>query len=386
MNIGPCGTLCTTCRYFARGFCDGCVRGDLCPLEQSQGSPCSILRCAAARKIPYCAHDCPDFPCALTEAHFPRCRSWVTLKYVNLTLPDGGGSAGPLPPLTTSDIEPPGRAGLRVFCLGTFRVYRGLEEIQEDEWGRGKGPTLKIKALLAYLLSRKKRGARKETLIDLLWPEQRDCAQAGACFHLTLHHLRRALEPDLKPGAASSYIRYKRQRYRFEPQKPCWIDAEVFEAYCRRAQTQGRSGDPQAAMIDWAMVLDLYGGDYMAGISIDYTENPLHDWCIARRRYLRELHLTGLLVLGSYHYHTGAYDLGLKYAREALAVEPALERAHRLAMRCLIEDGRPDEAVHQYHECRGELAYYEGRMPAKETKLLYEQLLRESERASPNHT
>ena len=204
---------------------------------------------------------------------------------------------------------------------------------------------------------------------------------AGACFHLALHHLRRALEPDLGSGATSSYVRYRRQRYRFDPQQPCWIDTDVFEAYCRRAQAHGRNGDPEAAMIDWAVALDLYGGDYMAGISIDYTENPLYDWCIARRRYLRELHLTGLLAMAGYHYHTGAYGLGVKYARAALAVEPALERAHRLAMRCLIEDGQPDEAIHQYHQCRGELACYESRMPAKETKLLYEQLLRESERA-----
>lgn len=380
MNIGPCGTLCTTCRYFVRGFCEGCVRGDLCPLEKSHSSPCSILRCAAARKIPYCARDCPDFPCDLTEPRFPR-RSWAAPEHMNATLPDKGGSAGPQPPVTTSDIEKLDQAGLRVFCLGTFCVYRGLEEIQEAEWGRGKGPTQKIKALFACLLSRKKRGARKETLIDLLWPEQRDCAHASACLHLALYHLRRALEPDLKSGAASSYIRYEDERYRFDPQKPCWIDADVFEAYGRRAQAQARNGGPEAAMIDWAMALDLYDGDYMAGIAIDYTENPLYDWCTARRRYLRELFLTGLLAMGSYHYRTGAYGLGVKYAREALAVEPALERAHRLAMRCLIEDGRPDEALRQYHRCRGELAYYECREPAKETKLLCEQLLRESERA-----
>jgi DNA-binding SARP family transcriptional activator len=303
----------------------------------------------------------------------------VSPEYVNVTLPDGGGSGGPLPPLTTSDIEQHDRAGLRVFCLGTFRVYRGSQEIPEAEWGRGKGPT--HKALFAYLLSRKKRGARKETLMDLLWPEQTDLTQAGACFHLALHHLRRALEPDLKPGAASSYIRYRRKRYRFDPQKPRWIDADVFEAYCRRAQAQGRNGDQEAAMIDWAMALDLYGGDYMAGICTDYTENTLYDWCIARRRCLRELCLMGLLAMASYHHHTGAYALGLKYALEALVVEPALERAHRLAMQCLMEDGQPDHAIQQYHTCRGELAYYESRKPVKETRLLYEHLLVESERA-----
>ena len=171
MHIGACGNLCTTCRDFARGFCDGCARGDLCPPEKSRGSLCQILRCGAARRIPYCARDCVDFPCDLTATRFPRYRSWMASEHLNLTVPDEGGSAKPLPPPTTSDIEQPDRASLRVFCLGTFRVFRALEEIAEDEWGRGKGPTLKIKALFACLMSRKKRGARKETLIELLWPE-----------------------------------------------------------------------------------------------------------------------------------------------------------------------------------------------------------------------
>jgi two-component SAPR family response regulator len=300
-------------------------------------------------------------------------------EHLNVILPDEGGSAGPLPPVATADIEQPEQAGLRVFCLGTFRVCRGLEEIQEDEWGRCKGPTLKIKALFAYLLSRKKRGARKETLIDLFWPGQMDYARSGACFHLALHYLRLALEPGLKSGAVSSYIRYERERYRFDPQEPCWIDADVFEAYCRRAQAQARNGDPEAAMLDWAMAIDLYGGDYVAGISMKYTEDPLHDWCMPRRHYLHGLFLTGLLALANYHYDTGTYGLGVKYAREALAVEPALERAHRLAMRCLIEDGQPDDAIQQYLECRGALGSYESRKPVKETNLLYKQLL-ESER------
>jgi DNA-binding SARP family transcriptional activator len=119
----------------------------------------------------------------------------------------------------------------------------------------------------------------------------------------------------------------------------------------------------------------------MVGIPIDYTENRLYDWCISRRRYLRELYLTGLLEVARYHYYIGAFNLGVKYARQALGVEPAFEPAHRLVMQCLIEDDQPDRAIYQYRLWRAEVADYEGGEPSEEIKLFYEQLLKKSERA-----
>jgi hypothetical protein len=65
----------------------------------------------------------------------------------------------------------------------------------------------------------------------------------------------------------------------------------------------------------------------------------------------------------------------MKYARDALEVEPALELAHRIAIQCLIECGQVDSAIHQYRLCEAELAYLEGRRPSEQTRHLYEQLM-----------
>ncbi|MBS1253838.1 MAG: hypothetical protein MAG451_02891 [Anaerolineales bacterium] len=375
MSVGPCGIVCTICRYFIRGLCSGCMRGDVCSPERALLSPCPILQCAVARTIPYCARDCEDFPCALFEQRFPRCWYQATSRRPGVAQLDEWCSSDLPMQGITSESQQPGREGLRIFCLGPFRVYLGSEEITDDDWGQGKGPTHKIKAMFAYLLCQKGRGARKETLIDLLWPEQVDYDQASARFHQALHYLRRALEPDLTSRAASSYIRYERGRYCFDPLKPYWIDADVFESYCRRARECSRYGDPEAAMLYWDMALDVYGGDFMADIPIDYTQNRLHDWCLPRRHRLGELYLAALLEIARYHRNIHEYGSGVRYARAALDVEPASEPAHRLAIQCLIENGQLDSAIHQYRVCEAELVQYENRTPSEETRFLYEQLV-----------
>lgn len=370
MTVGPCGIACTLCRFYARGLCEGCIRGDLCPPEKAAQSSCPILRCAAARNIPYCARDCSSFPCAHFERRFPRCWSDVAARHPDVLLPAVRDATESVP---IADLV--SQNGLRIHCLGTFRVYRNGTEIQDDEWGQGRGATLKIKALLAYLVAQGERGARKETLIDLLWPEQTDYERAGANLHLALHCLRRALEPDLRAGSASKYIRFERERYRFAPQTPCWVDASTFERYCHQAQKARQRKDVETAMLLWSMALDVYGGDYMAGISVEYTQDHMNDWCVPRRQRLRDLYLTALLEMARYHRDSGEYALCVTYARETLDVDPAFEPAHRLAMQCLIAGGQPESAVHQYRTCVADLVRCESRTPSESTRHLYKHLL-----------
>ncbi|MBU0704964.1 MAG: bacterial transcriptional activator domain-containing protein [Chloroflexi bacterium] len=264
---------------------------------------------------------------------------------------------------------------LRVFCLGQFRVFRGSVELQDHHWGDGKGPTQKIKALFAFLLCRKEQGARKETLTDLLWPRQTDPKRASSSFHQALFHLRRALEPDLKIGAASSYIRCRGDRYFFSPLKPCWVDADLFFSYAERAQALEAGGDSDAAIAYWSKAIGLYGGDYMAGINAEYTEYQVDDWCAARCCQLRQLYLAASMAVARYKFDLGQCGLAVEYARQALSVEPALEPAHRLVMQCLLETGYLDGAICQYRACKAELARREDRAPSEQTRMLYQRLL-----------
>ncbi len=377
MNMGPCGIACTVCRYYRRGLCEGCVRGDLCPPAKGLLNPCPILRCAATKNIPYCNRDCPKFPCIFYEHNSPRCWFPFNTHPQEVSPPTfeiATSSPTRCKHLNTPDSD---REGLRVFCLGSFRVFRGLQEIQDHEWGQGKGPTQKIKTLFAYLLSCQRRGARKDTLIDFLWPNQNDRDRASDSFHLTLYCLRRALEPDLKSNTASNYIRYKRGRYRFDPLKAYWLDADDFEAYCHQAEIYERVGNIEMAIRHWGKAVEVYQGDYMAGIHPDFTLDRDLDWCISQRQYLRELYLNALLELAHYYCNNSETETCLKYAYQILEIDPCFEEVHQLAIRCLIKSNQIDCALRQYRTCEAELAAAESRIPSRHTRQLYQELVRE---------
>ena len=231
------------------------------------------------------------------------------------------------------------------------------------------------RALLAFLLCKRTRGVRKETLINLLWPHQTDLKRANSDFHLALSCLRRALEPDLEPGADSSYIKNQGERYRFAPQGPHWIDSDAFIQYTDRAQALEQNGDPASAVECWARATDLYSGRFMAGIDSKYTCSDLYDWCAPVCYHYEQLFLTATMALAQRHRALGHHALAIERAREALRVEPALETAHRLLIQCLMEKGQLDHALGQYRVCEAELAFRQDRPPSIRTDLLFQELV-----------
>jgi len=362
-KISPCGISCTICRFYIRGQCE-CQTGDGSrPFHQLTLQPCPVEQCAATRDIKYCARDCTDFPCLLLEQIIP---------YRWYRLATGSGDAS-LPPGQQHADQ--GDDILRIVCLGEFRVFRGGVEVSDSDWGKGRGPTRKIQALFAFLLSRRAHGARKETIIDLLWPGQTDSQRANSSFHQALFYLRRALEPELESGSVSSYIRHRDERYYFAPQKPYWIDADALVDCSERARSLEQSGDPGSAIECWARATELYGGRYMAGIDSKYTDSDYYDWCASACYRFEQLFLAAALAVARYHLDTGHHALAIVHAREALFVEPALEPAHQLLIRCLMEAGQLEHALGQYRVCEAELDFHHERVPSEQTRLLYQELV-----------
>ncbi len=364
VKISPCGISCTICRFCIHGRCE-CQTGDgPRPFHQLTLQPCPVEQCATTRDITYCARDCADFPCLLLEHIVP---------YRWSRLATGSGSAS-LPPGQHQHGDQ-GDDVLRIVCLGEFRMFRGDVEVRGSDWGGGRGPTRKIKALLAFLLSRRAQGARKETLIDLLWSQQTDPKRANSSFHQALFCLRRALEPDLEAGTPSSYITRRGERYYFAPKKPCWIDVDAFVDCSERARSLENSGDPASAIESWARATELYGGRFMAAIDSKYTDSEYYDWCTTASYRFEQLFLAAALTVSRHHLHMGHYALAIVHAREALLVEPALEPAHQLLIRCLMETGQLEHALGQYRVCEAELEFHHESVPSEQTRVLYQELV-----------
>jgi DNA-binding SARP family transcriptional activator len=279
--------------------------------------------------------------------------------------------------------RPKGRgAHLHIFCLGPFRVYRDGRKIADADWGQGKGPAQKVKALFTYLVAKGGHGATKDEIVELLWRDRPDDHRVNACFHATMYYLRRALEPELPPRGKPQYITYQDGYYKLAPPHGYWVDTLAFEAHYQQALRLEEQGQDEIAARHWKLAEALYQGEYLASIARRYTEGYEDDWCQLPRYRFKDMYLTVLLRLADYHFRSGEGRLSRVYAERALAQDPGCEKAHRLVMRLLHREGRYGDLLRQYSMCQQYLGQAENRSPEPETKRLYERLVRGSPRVS----
>ena len=88
MATGACGIDCSVCGLHVNGLCSTCgggtsqdARDKLETQRKLLGMGCSILECAAGRKLDYCSRDCLDFPCSLfTRGPYPYSQGFLTMQ------------------------------------------------------------------------------------------------------------------------------------------------------------------------------------------------------------------------------------------------------------------------------------------------------------------
>ncbi|MBU0492988.1 MAG: hypothetical protein KKA73_09430 [Chloroflexi bacterium] len=215
----------------------------------------------------------------------------------------------------TAAPEHAGIAALRIQCLGPLVVSRGEEPI--TQWGGEKAGGRHAEAIFAFLIARQRQGVSKDEFLDLMWPEL-DLPSAENNLHRTLHALRRALEPDLRPRQQSSYVVYRRQRYWLNPAAPIWVDVEAFTQGFARGRRLESRGQPDEALAQYRQAEALYRGEYMQDapfLADDAAIEPT-------REHLRETYAALMLRLGTHHEQTGRSNEALDAYRRALALVP----------------------------------------------------------------
>jgi DNA-binding SARP family transcriptional activator len=127
--------------------------------------------------------------------------------------------------------------------LGPFEVLRDGEPFARDLLARA-GP----RTLLKWLLLHPATPISAVEAARLLWPERSPRGAANR-LHSTLHHLRRALEPDLPPRGVSRFIRSDRSHnYWFDP-AGCWdTDVLRFRRLVGESVEAERRGDIEGAI------------------------------------------------------------------------------------------------------------------------------------------
>ena len=183
-------------------------------------------------------------------------------------------------------------------------------------------------------------------------------------LRVVLHSLRRALEPDLKRGGASSFIVTKGDLVHLSSSSLVWIDVEEFVDRARRAVSLSSSGRRVEGISEYRRAAALYRGEYL--------EDELYsDWCLFERERLKEVCISLSLRMASILTEMGDLAQASDVYRAALKVDGGREEIHRELMRLLWKSGRRDEALRQYESCSRILREELGVGPASETEALY---------------
>ena len=246
-------------------------------------------------------------------------------------------------------------SSLEVHLLGPFRVRVDGRLVEERHWSRRK-PRLLVK-LLALQAHHQ---LHREQVMEALWPDL-DAGAAVNNLHKSIHAVRRALEPALRSGSGSQFIRTHGQQIHLRAPGRLWIDVEVFEAGAAEAL---KSSDATAC----ERALALYAGDLL-------IEDPYEDWAAARREHLRALRQGLLAKLSGLYEALGEHREAIERLKELVALAPSDEGAHRQLMRLYALTGNRPLALQQYRLCREDLRRELDAQPEPATRKLHEQIV-----------
>lgn len=260
--------------------------------------------------------------------------------------PDGGPSA--------TDIT--------VKALGPLEIAIQGERVAG--WGAQKSRTLFL-----YLILHAGRPARREQLIELLWPAH-SSRRGRNNLNVCLHGLRQTLQ---RTRAIGQYVVHRDGGYLLNPGFSWWIDRDQFLSLTRKAQAEVRAGRVEPAIELYESAVAIYRGEL-------FEDEEGHDWFELERRSLQEQLLRALDELAALHLRNANVEGTYKTAQRILRHDPCRESAHRFLMRCYSQQQQHSLVVRQFRVCTDTLRSELGVTPAEETVGLFRQLTSASNR------
>lgn len=211
---------------------------------------------------------------------------------------------------------------LKIYILGPLRIFRYGQPVPAAAWGSDM-----TKTLLAFLLWKGRNGASRSEILEALWTD-RQPEEASNHFHVTLHRLRRLLEPELQQGHASQYIRHERGRYRFDFDAPHWLDVAAFQDLAH-----------MGGLEELKQAVSLYGGSYLEDTIYSLPSEAMVDVVAHERSLISVLRQIANLIPDK-----GEATI---YLEKLLVVEPGDLGARRRLVNLYLDMGLLEPAQRQ---------------------------------------
>ncbi len=273
------------------------------------------------------------------------------------TTPSSRDSAKPAVTSSTSNKPP----CLEILTLGRFQVLRNSRvPIGEKQWG-GNRTKLLLKSIIVHGLQE----IPKEIIIEDLWPESNP-GSAIQNFKVTLHRLRKCLEPDLKKHHRSAYIHLKGNRVSLDTNR-CRIDVQEFLRCCKDIKRAALAKETRAILQLGQKAMELYQGDFL-------PEDPYASWAEMKRLALKDEYLAALMAMADIYIETEQFETAIQCCQLAIAADACLENANGKLMRIYVRQGRRNDAVKLYRQLETALEQDLGVKPDPAITALYQQI------------
>ena len=217
----------------------------------------------------------------------------------------------------------------------------------------------RAQALVAYLLLERDRPLARASLAGHLWPDA-DEGHARTNLRKALHQLRRTV-PEVE-----LFMELDGQQVFWRTDSPYELDVQRFEAAVAGA-AGAMSAEGEVACL--AVAAETYRGDLLPEL---YEE-----WLEPERDRLRDEFARVLARLACLHEEQRDYRSALRFTQRQLRHDPLDEGSYRRLMRLHGLCGERAKALHAFHGCASMLQREFGVDPPLETRVLYEQLLRD---------
>ena len=223
--------------------------------------------------------------------------------------------------------------GVYVQTFGGFCLYCDGVPVPAQAWRRGAARRLLVCLLLAdgYFV-------RRVQLSEALWPEL-GAASAAASLRVTLHALRRVLQPGLYPRAPSAYLEVGPSGCRLLPRAGVRWDAGDLRLALRQAAA---AADEAAAAEALARGLVRVRGPWLPEEASGCAAFAGWQWRLTAEAVGAATRLAEMGLRG------GRPDAAIHWAGRALDLDPAAESAQALVVRALAARGLTVQARAAY--------------------------------------
>ncbi len=250
---------------------------------------------------------------------------------------------------------------LRIYLLGTFRLYRDGVLLTSKDW-----QIRHARQLFKLLFTERGHTVPASKVIELLWP------YTAEHTHKTLRGvvsiLRSILEPGRSAGDPSRFVPRGSLGYTLvlPTDGTIWVDSIEFERLLDEINA-GYESPKRRRLLESA--LQLYAGDYL-------TEDENESWTLAERTRLRERYFSTVSTLMETQRKLSLYNEAINVGRRALSFDICREPIYPIIMRCQVALGDTVGALQTFEQCRQELHTRLGVDPSPQTLKLHTELLR----------